>query len=180
VLTYIGKRGYGDREVFVRDDRRTQPPLGQCDLHIHTRASDGLFDAAELLDHVEASSDLDVIAVTDHDTLDGSLRARDLASARHVRCEVITGMEVTTSDGHVLALFLEQAVPSHRPAAETVAAVHALGGLCIAAHPLSWLSNSLTVRVLRDLLDSPEAATRIDAVETLNNTLPGRVGRARA
>jgi len=164
----------------VRDVGGTQPPLGQADLHIHTRSSDGLPEVDELLAHVEANTDLDVIAVTDHDKLDGSLRARDLAAARHLRCEVITGMEVTTRDGHVLALFLEQTVPSYRPAGETVAAVHALGGLCIAAHPLSWLSNSLNERVLRELLDGPDPLARIDAIETLNNTLPGRVGRARA
>jgi predicted metal-dependent phosphoesterase TrpH len=156
-----------------------EPAFGQSDLHIHTRASDGLMEVDELLAHVEQHTDLDVIAVTDHDVLDASLRARDLAAKRRLRCEVITGMEVTTADGHLLALFIDQPVASFRPASETVAAVHALGGLCIAAHPLSWLSNSLNERVLGQLLDAPDAAGRIDGIETMNNTLPGRVGRKR-
>jgi predicted metal-dependent phosphoesterase TrpH len=163
----------------MKDVGGTEPAFGQSDLHIHTRASDGLMEVDELLAHVEQHTDLDVIAVTDHDVLDASLRARDLAAQRHLRCEVITGMEVTTADGHMLALFIEQRVASYRPASETVAAVHALGGICIAAHPLSWLSNSLTERVLGELLDAPEPAGRIDGIETLNNTFPGRVGRAR-
>jgi hypothetical protein len=165
--------------AFVTEVGETKPVFGQSDLHIHTRASDGLMEVDELLAHVDANTDLDVIAVTDHDVLDGSLRARDLARQRHLRCEVVTGMEVTTRDGHMLALFIEQPVPSHRPASETVAAVHAGGGLCIAAHPLSWLSNSLTERVLCEILDAPDPAGRVDGIETLNNTLPGRVGRAR-
>ena len=163
----------------MKDVGGTEPAFGQSDLHIHTRASDGLMDVDELLAHVEQNTNLDVIAVTDHNVLDASLRARDLALERHLRCEVITGMEVTTADGHMLALFIEQPVASFRPASETVAAVHAKGGICVAAHPLSWLSNSLTERVLGELLDAPEPAGRIDGIETLNNTLPGRVGRER-
>jgi predicted metal-dependent phosphoesterase TrpH len=136
-------------------------------------------DVDQLLAHVEQQTDLDVIAVTDHDVLDASLRARDLAAQRRLRFEVVTGMEVTTADGHMLALFIEQPVASYRPATETVAAVHALGGICIAAHPLSWLSNSFTERVLTELLDASHPAGRIDGIETLNNTLPGCVGRKR-
>jgi predicted metal-dependent phosphoesterase TrpH len=179
VLTQIASLRYGGREALVTDVAATKPAVGQADLHIHTRASDGLMEVDELLAHVEANTDLDVIAVTDHDVLDSSLRARDLADQRRLRCQVIPGMEVTTRDGHMLALFLEQPVPSHRPASETALAVHAQGGLCIAAHPLSWLSNSLTERVLCGLLDAPDSAGRVDGVETLNNTLPGRVGRKR-
>ena len=167
-------------EVVLQDIGNTTSQLGQSDLHIHTRASDGLIEIDELLAHVERHTDLDVIAVTDHDVLDGSLRARDLAAARGLRFEVVTGMEVTTRDGHMLALFIDQPVPSYRSAIETVAAVHALGGLCIAAHPLSWLSNSLTESALGALLDAPDPAAKIDAIETMNNTLPGRVGRARS
>jgi predicted metal-dependent phosphoesterase TrpH len=165
--------------AFVKDVGGTESTFGQCDLHIHTRASDGLIDVDELLTHVEQNTDLDVIAVTDHDLLDASLRARDLAAKRRLRCEVITGMEVTTRDGHMLALFIDQPVASYRPASETVAAVHALGGICVAAHPLSWLSNSFTERVLGELLDAPDPAGRIDGIETMNNTLPGYVGRKR-
>jgi predicted metal-dependent phosphoesterase TrpH len=182
VLTHIAKFRYAAElksEAIVKDVGGTEPAFGQSDLHIHTRASDGLLEVDELLAHVEQHTDLDVIAVTDHDVLDSSLRARDLAVQRRLRCEVVTGMEVTTADGHMLALFIEQPVASYRPSSETVAAVHALGGICIAAHPLSWLSNSLTGRVLGQLLDAPDPAGRIDGIETLNNTLPGRVGRKR-
>jgi predicted metal-dependent phosphoesterase TrpH len=176
VLTHPTRVRYG---ASAMDVRRTASELGQSDLHIHTRASDGLMEVDELLAHVEQHSDLDVIAVTDHNAIDASLLARERAAQRHLRVEVITGMEVTTRDGHLLALFIEKPVPSYRPASETVAAVHALGGLCIAAHPLSWLSNSLTEPVLRALLDATDPACRLDAIETLNNTLPGRVGRVR-
>ena len=59
----------------MQDIGNTTSQLGQSDLHIHTRASDGLIEIDELLAHVERHTDLDVIAVTDHDVLDGSLRS---------------------------------------------------------------------------------------------------------
>jgi len=43
--------------------------LGAADLHLHTLASDGLVSARDLVDHVERTTDLDLIAVTDHDEL---------------------------------------------------------------------------------------------------------------
>ena len=51
--------------------------LGRADLHIHTLASDGTSSIIEILDHVEAASQLDVIAITDHERVDAALAARD-------------------------------------------------------------------------------------------------------
>jgi len=42
---------------------------------------------------------------------------------------------VSTADGHLLALFIDTVLPPGRPAAETIAAIHAQGGLAIAPHP---------------------------------------------
>ena len=47
--------------------------LGQADVHLHTLASDGLIGARDLVDYVEAHTDLDVIAVTDHDEASAAL-----------------------------------------------------------------------------------------------------------
>src|SRR4030088_2141258 len=54
-------------------------PFGRADLHLHTRASDGLMSARDLVDHVARKTDLDVIAITDHDEMCGSLEAREWA-----------------------------------------------------------------------------------------------------
>jgi 4-carboxymuconolactone decarboxylase len=51
---------------------------GRADLHIHTLASDGVSGVAEILDHVQTRTDLDVIAITDHERIDGALRAAEL------------------------------------------------------------------------------------------------------
>ena len=112
----------------------TVKSLGRADVHMHTRHSDGWPSPAELVDHVARHTELDVIAVTDHDTIEGALRAVDRAS-RHSRLEVVVGEEVTSRDGHILALFIEKRVKPGMSAAATVHAIHEQGGLAVAAHP---------------------------------------------
>ena len=62
-----------------------------------------------------------MLAVTDHDTIDGALRARDHALATGARVEVIVGMEITTRrQDHVVGLFLERAPRIFRSVPDTV------------------------------------------------------------
>jgi len=88
--------------------------VGKADLHLHTTVSDGLVTVERLLEYVEHETDLDVIAVTDHEDALGGLRARELAAKRGYRVEVIPGAEVTTLQGHLLALFVVNAPKSFR------------------------------------------------------------------
>src|SRR5438270_10189488 len=84
------------------------PRTGRADVHLHTDEVDGLQSVADLLDYAEHHTDLDVLAITDHDEIRGAWKARDLAAQRKLRVQVITGTEVTTRHGHVLALFVDR------------------------------------------------------------------------
>ena len=137
---------------------------------MHTTVSDGWPTPQELVDHAARRAKLDVIAVTDHDTIDGALRARDHA-ARRARFHVIVGEEVSSRDGHVVALFLERRVRPGMSAAATVDAIHDQGGLAVAVHPF-W-------RTQRRIRSGPvhgvgwlAAELDLDAIEVENAT-PG-------
>jgi len=106
----------------------------RADLHMHTSCSDGWPSPSELVTHVITSTDLRVIAVTDHDTLEGALRAADRA-AKTGGIEVVIGEEVSSRDGHILGLFLERRVRPGMSAAATLHAIHDQGGLAVAPHP---------------------------------------------
>lgn len=147
--------------------------MGKADLHIHTSASDGMFSAKELLEYVEGETDLDVIAVTEHDSLAGAQTVRDLWRKGSYRFEVVPGAEVTTIEGHLLALYIEEPVPSLRPAVETIEAVKAQGGVCLVPHPFSWLARGMGERDIRLVQEG------IDGVEVTNSTPAGRRGRSR-
>lgn len=104
-----------------------------ADLHLHTEWSDG-----DLLDRVldkAVAERLDVIAVTDHDEIEGALEARRRAHDRRLPLAVIPAVEVSTADGHVGALFVQRPIPKGLPADETIRIIHEAGGLAVAHHP---------------------------------------------
>jgi predicted metal-dependent phosphoesterase TrpH len=150
--------------------------VGLADLHLHTLASDGLIGPRALIDHVVAHTDLDVIAVTDHDETSAALEAREYAARRGHALEVVPGVEVTTREGHLLCLFLEERPPALWSLVRTAEWVRTRGGLCVAPHPFTRWTHSLSTRALalavRDGL--------IAGVEVMNASLAGRASRPRA
>jgi predicted metal-dependent phosphoesterase TrpH len=147
--------------------------LGRADLHIHTVASDGTARVEEILDHVERNTELDVIAITDHERIDAAVVARAIARDRALRFEVVVGEEVTTLGGHLLALWIEAPIKPFRSMRATIAEIHEQGGLAIPAHPLVPYPLCAQGFVLRRLL-ADEPRYRPDALEAFNPTTLGR------
>jgi predicted metal-dependent phosphoesterase TrpH len=114
---------------------------------------------------------LDVIAVTDHDTIQGALWAADYATQLGGGPEVIVGEEVSTRNGHVVGLFLEKRIRPGQSAASTVAAIHEQGGLAFAAHPF-WRSQSQARGRRVHGVGWQAADLDFDAIEVDNST-PG-------
>lgn len=117
--------------------------MGKADLHLHTTASDGMMSPAMVMNYVAACTDLDLISITDHNTLDGWARAREFQSRPEndhlLSVELVSGIEVSSRDGHVLGVGVRAKVPRNMSAEETILAIHEQGGLALAPHPLAWL-----------------------------------------
>jgi len=152
--------------------------LAKADMHLHTLYSDGTASVRALLDHVQRATDLDVIAVTDHERIDGALRARELHESGDYAFDLVVGEEITTRRGHVLALFITDRVPALRPLPETLERIHDQGGIAIAAHPLAPLTPSLGSRSLLAAHGAADARQRLDAIELMNPSAAGRARRA--
>jgi predicted metal-dependent phosphoesterase TrpH len=147
--------------------------LGRADRHIHTLASDGTAGIADILEHTERSTELDVIAITDHERVDAALVGRTMARDRGLRFEVVVGEEVTTLGGHLLALWIERPIRPFRSMRTTIAEIHDQGGLAIPAHPLVPYPLCAQGFMLRRLL-ADEERYRPDAIEAFNPTTLGR------
>jgi predicted metal-dependent phosphoesterase TrpH len=154
--------------------------VGRADLHLHTRVSDGLATIEEVLEFVEHRTDLDVVAITDHEDVTGGLRAQELAARRAYRFEVVPGAEITTRQGHLLALFVERDIPSFRSVEATLERIHEREGLAIVPHPLSWLTRSLSERTLDRICGRNETGVTFDAIELGNPSPAGLRTRDRA
>jgi predicted metal-dependent phosphoesterase TrpH len=153
--------------------------VGTADLHIHTSLGDGMADIPELLAYVEERTDLSVIAITEHDGLQAAFAAREAWARGRYRFELIVGEEVTTIEGHLLALFIDEPVASLKPLRPTLEAVHEQGGLCVIPHPMSWLTRSLGQRVIERVLREGGDGAYFDAIE-LSSSPAARLGAKKA
>jgi predicted metal-dependent phosphoesterase TrpH len=142
------------------------------DLHCHTNASfDSLSDPRSVV-KAAATRGLTHLAITDHDRIDGALRARDAAPDGLL---VIIGEEVRTADGDLIALFLDEAVEPHRPVRETIEAVRAQGGLVGIPHPFDRFRGSMLTDPRLEAM-----AQLVDWVESHNARVVGGTGNERA
>jgi predicted metal-dependent phosphoesterase TrpH len=122
----------------------------------------------------EESTDLDAIAITDHDAIAGAW-TREVASRRGSRIQVFVGMEVTTRQGHLLALGIEKPVRMLQDIDTTIALIHEQGGLCVLPHPLAWFSMGARRATVDRLARQNDNGTHLDGLEVFNPSFAGRV-----
>jgi len=104
------------------------------DLHIHSTYSDGHSDVKEIIQAAKRRG-LGGIALTDHDNMRGIPVARKYIREQKLDLILIPGIEVTTSEGHLLVLGVEKPPRSKMSPEETIEAAHDLGGIADVPHP---------------------------------------------
>jgi predicted metal-dependent phosphoesterase TrpH len=129
------KDGVGEEgESEAADPRR--PRGGRrvaIDPHVHSEGSYDCSTPVERVLEAAAAAGLDAVAVTDHDTIADSLRASDLAPEYGLLA--VPGVEVSTADGHLLALGVTEALEPGRSLARTAREVRERGGVAVVPHP---------------------------------------------
>ncbi|WP_435349023.1 PHP domain-containing protein [Haloarchaeobius sp. HRN-SO-5] len=129
------------------------------DLHVHSDASyDGHEPVELVLEHV-ADIGLDGVVVTDHDRIEESCRAARLAADYGL--VGIPGVEVSTAEGHLLAIGVTERPAAGKPFDETVEQVRELGGAAVVPHPFQRTRHGVRRRTVSDC----------DAIETYNSML---------
>lgn len=124
-------------------------------MHVHTCYSvDSLITPEELVFYAKKRG-LDGVAITDHDRLDGALKI-----AAETDFLIIPGIEISSSDGHVVALNVTERVSGKLSASETVNRIHDAGGIAVACHPVGLFKGSL----------GKHTNSSFDAVEVINSS----------
>lgn len=125
----------------------------KADLHVHTTFSrDSLINPKDLVFYAKKSG-LTAVAVTDHNKVEGALKI-----AKETDFLIIPGIEVSSLNGHIIGLNVQEVIPKGLSADETVDRIHAAGGIAVACHPFALFKGSLGNHV----------NGKFDAVETIN------------
>ena len=125
----------------------------RADLHVHTTYSkDSLITPKDLVYYAKKRG-LNACAVTDHNSLEGAYKI-----AKETDFLIIPGMEVSSADGHIVALNVHELIPRGLSAVETVEHIHRARGVAIACHPYASLKGCLGDKVYG----------AFDAIEVIN------------
>jgi hypothetical protein len=101
---------------------------------------------------------MNVVCITDHNSIAGAKKAKEAAGSVE-GIDVVMGEEVSSADGEILALFIEEEIPAGLSAEETIARIRAQGGVVIAPHPFSLHCPCLGERIVE---------LGVDGIEVLN------------
>jgi len=127
----------------------------KADLHVHTIYShDSLITPKDLVFYARKRG-LTAVAITDHNTIEGALKI-----AKEIDLLIIPGIEVSSRNGHIIGLNLQETVPKGLSSDETIDKIHDAGGIAVACHPFALFKGSL----------GKHANANFDAIETINSS----------
>lgn len=128
-------------------------------MHTHSEYSpDSRTPLAEQAKAIQAAG-LDVVCATDHNTIEGALRLREMAEG----FRVIVGEEISSRDGEIIGLFVERPIPRDLSGEETIARIREQGGIVSIPHPFS---RNRAYHFRRDALD--RLWPQVDCIEVFN------------
>ncbi len=171
------RRTMGSTPVYIPGDERADQDarggatFSKADLHLHTNLGDGTASPRRVIE-VAKQRGMKVIAVTDHDHMEGAKRVYDLIQTEGHDLDMIWGCEVTAREGHFLGLFMKKPVKFLMRVEGAIEAIKEQGGLCIIPHPMGRLVPSLSRKKIDELL---ERGYPIDGIE-LYNPSPANAG----
>lgn len=134
----------------------------RIDLHCHTEAS---HDCSSPLDAVLTrcrQQSIAVQAVTDHNEIRGAVELKRMATAPGDPL-IIVGEEVTSREGEIIGLFLEEKIPTGLSPEEVVERIRAQEGLVLLPHGFDPLKAHRLAPAARERI-----ADEIDIVEVFN------------
>lgn len=124
----------------------------KIDLHVHTQYSlDSIMDLKKLMKKSKRTAIIP--AITDHNTLAAHKELKKM------NFEFIPGEEVSTVEGGLLALYIQEVIPKHTPFLEAIDKIKEQGGVSIVPHMYDST---------RDVVNMPRLAVKADVIEVFN------------
>ncbi len=131
----------------------------RVELHTHTRYSKDCLVTPETVIATCRRKGIDRLAVTDHNSISGALRLKELAPDL-----IIVGEEIMTTEGELLAFFMREWVPPGLTPQETLTRLRDQGAFISVSHPFDRLRRGAwDEAALLEIID------QVDALEVFNS-----------
>ena len=130
----------------------------KLDLHIHSQYSEDATGSPKDIIKILKKKGLQGMAITDHNAIKGALKSLQIKPKEFI---VIPGVEISTKDGHMLALNVTENIKRHLPVEETVEKIIDVGGIPIVPHLFRNMSG-IKKEELRNI------HTKLSAIEVFN------------
>ncbi len=138
--------------------------LKKFDLHIHSCYSKDSVSKPKDIVKFAIKKGLGGIAITDHNTIKGSLETQKIAKKINPDFIVILGSEIRTKQGELLAYDIQEEIPKGLSFEETFELIKEQGGLCIIPHPFSnYFLRPLSKRWDKNIFK------KVDGIEVFNS-----------
>lgn len=132
----------------------------KMDSHIHSEYSPDSKSKLEDIIKIAKSKNIDIIGISDHNTVEGSKTAQKLTE-KDEEIFVMPSIEISSLEGHIIGYGCEENIKRDLSPSETIDLIHAQGGLAIIPHPYCFYRHGLLCKAdYKDL--------KIDAIETKN------------
>lgn len=129
--------------------------MTKIDLHIHSKYSYDSYLEPKIIIKIAKKRNLDGIAITDHNSLKGSIEAKKIATD----ILIIQGSEIKTSIGEILAYSIKEEIKPKQNIYEAIDNIHEQGGIAVAPHPFDMFRRYNGKNIVRG----------IDGIEVFNS-----------
>ncbi len=130
----------------------------KLDLHIHSKYSEDATGSPKEIIKLLQKKGINGMSITDHNTIEGSLKATKLSPKNFT---VITGIEISTIDGHIIALNVKENIPKNLSVEETIERIIDSGGIPVVPHLFRSMSGIKKSKLRKNL-------NKISAIEVFN------------
>jgi predicted metal-dependent phosphoesterase TrpH len=126
--------------------------LIRAEFHCHTVYSGDSSNRVDALICAARERGIQRLAITDHNTIEGALKAKELAPEL-----VVVGEEVLTERGELIAYYVKEEVPKGLTVEETLRRLKAQGAFISIPHPFDIWRHGWPLEELIELLPEVEA-----------------------
>lgn len=132
----------------------------KLDPHIHSEYSSDCLSSVDNILKKSIDKGLDIIAISDHDNIEGSKKAIEKTS-KNDDILVVPSIEISSTKGHILGFGCTDLIPKDLSPEETIDLIHDNAGIAIIPHPYCFYRHGLFCK------EDPEKLN-FDAIEIRN------------